>query len=133
MQLSNIHSINFFALALQLVFLFLLYLGFQHSGSDEPALWAAMVYLVLAYGLRYFVPIEHRKGMREFKQGNYAVARVHFERSEQFFFKYFWIDYFRAFTMFSVSKMSYRNMAVMYKLICLEFLGENGVNNTAGD
>lgn len=123
MQPFNIHSINFFALGLQVVFLFLLYAGFQYSGSDEPALWAAMVYLVLAYGLRYFVPLDHRKGMRELKQGNYEAALIHFEKSYTFFSAHPFIDYFRAFTLFSVSKMSYKLMAVMYKGICLEALG----------
>lgn len=123
MQQYNMNSINFFTLALQIVFLFLLYLGFQYSGSDEPALWAAMIYLVLAYGLRYFVPIDHRKGMREYKQGNYEAALVHFEKSIDFFSKHPWIDRFRVFTIFSASKVSYREMAMMYKYTCLEALG----------
>ncbi len=119
----KINSINFFALVLQAGFLFLLYLGFQYSGSDEAALWAAMVYLVLAYGLRYFVPIHHRKGLRELRQGNYEEALVHFEKSHDFFSAHPWIDFFRCFTMFSASKLTYREMAMMYKYSCLEALG----------
>lgn len=122
MQPSNINSINFFALASQAVFLFLLYLGFQYSGSDEAALWAAMVYLVLAYGLRYFVPIDHRKGLREIKQGNYSEALLHFEKSYDFFSAHQWIDRFRVFTLFSASKLTYREMAEIYKAVCLEAL-----------
>lgn len=122
MQPSNINSINFFALALQAGFLFLLFLGFQYSGSDEAALWAAMVYLVMAYGLRYFVPIDHRKGLRELKQENYNEALIHFEKSFGFFSKHPLVDRFRVFTMFSASKLSYREMAVMYKEVCLEAL-----------
>lgn len=124
MQPSNINSINFFALALQAGFLFLLYMGFAYSGSDEAALWAAMVYLVLAYGLRYFVPIHHRKGLRELKQGNYSEALLHFEKSYDFFSAHPLVDRFRVFTMFSASKLWYREMAVMYKEVCLEALGE---------
>ena len=123
MQPSNINSINFFALALQAGFLFLLFLGFQYSGSDEAALWAAMVYLVLAYGLRYFVPIDHRKGLRELKQENYSEALLHFEKSYDFFSARPLVDRFRVFTLFSASKLSYREMAVMYKEVCLDALG----------
>lgn len=123
MQSPTIHSINFFALALQVVFLVLLYLGFHYSGSDEPALWAAMIYLVLAYGLRYFIPIHHRKGLREFKQGNYEAALMHFEKSYEFFSAHPVIDFYRAFTMFSVSKMPYTLMAIMYKEMCRKALG----------
>ena len=122
MQQPKMNSINFFALALQAGFLFLLYLGFQYSGSDEAALWAAMVYLVLAYGLRYFVPIHHRRGLRELKQGNYEEALKHFEKSEEYFSAHPLVDRFRAFTMFSASKLSYREMAMMYKYSCLESL-----------
>jgi hypothetical protein len=124
MQPSNINSINFFALALQAGFLFLLFLGFQYSGSDEAALWAAMVYLVMAYGLRYFVPIDHRKGLRELKQENYNEALIHFEKSFGFFSKHPWIDRFRVFTLFSASKLTYLEMAVMYKEVCQHALGE---------
>jgi len=122
-QQSNINSISFIAIALQSVFLILLYLGFQYSGSDEAAFWAAMVYLVLAYGLRYFVPIDHRKGLRELKQGDYEEALKHFEKSHAYFSAHPWVDRFRAFTMFSASKLSYREMAMMYKYSCLEALG----------
>ena len=120
---SNINSISFIAIALQSVFLILLYIGFEYSGSDEAALWAAMVYLVLAYGLRYFVPIDHRKGLRQLKQGNYEEALKHFEKSYAYFSGHPWIDRFRAFTIFSASKLSYREMALMNKYICLEALG----------
>lgn len=123
MQSTNKHSISFIAIALQSVFLILLYLGFQYSGSDEPALWAGMIYLMLAYGLRYFVPIDHRKGLRELKQGNYEKALKHFEKSIVFFTRYPWIDRFRAFTIFSASKLTYFEMAQINKYICLEALG----------
>ena len=122
MQQANIRSINFFALALQAGFLFLLYLGFQYSGSDEPALWAAMIYLILAYGLRYFVPIHHRKGLRELKQENYSQALLYFEKSIEYFTAHPWIDRFRVFTIFSASKLTYRQMGLMYKEMCLEGL-----------
>src|SRR4051812_25803791 len=108
MQQPNMNSISFIAIALQSVFLVLLYIGFEQSGSDEAALWAAMIYLVLAYGLRYFVPVEHRKGLREFKQGNYEAAMIHFEKSFEFFSAHPWVDRYRAFTIFSASKLSYR-------------------------
>lgn len=122
-QLPVTRSINYFFLALQLLFLISLYIGFDYSGSDEAAIWAAMTYLVLAYGLRYFVPIDHRKGMRELKQGDYEQALISFEKSVIFFSKHTWVDRFRVFTMFSVSKLSYRELALMYKYSCLEALG----------
>ncbi len=117
------NSINYSAFVLQILFLFVLILLFQLSGSDEAAVWAAMIYLVLAYGLRYFVPIDHRKGMRALTQGDYEQAISSFDMSFDFFSKHLWVDRFRVFTTFSVSKLCYREMAMVNKafaLVCLE-------------
>jgi hypothetical protein len=123
MEFAKPHNaINFFALALQIVLFFLFYRGFQQSGSDEAALWAAMAYLVLAFGLRYFVPLDYRKGMREMKLENYDEACTHFEKSVAFFTTHTWVDRFRVFTIFSISKRSYREMSVLYNAYCLELL-----------
>jgi tetratricopeptide (TPR) repeat protein len=112
-------SINYVALFLQFIFLILLFVLFQLSSSDEAGLWAAMVYLVLAYGLRYFVPIDHRKGMRELKQGNYKKAIESFDKSLNFFSNHSWVDRYRVFTIFSASKMCYREMALVNKAFSL--------------
>lgn len=122
-ELPVTRSMNYFFLALQMLFLICLYIGFRYSGSDEAGLWAAMIYLVIAYGTRYFVPRDHHKGMREFEQGNYEQALKYFEKSYEYFSAHTMIDNFRAITMFSTSKFSYREMAMMYKYSCLEALG----------
>ena len=122
-QLPVARSVNYAALLLQILFVTVLYVLFQVSGSDEPAIWAAMVYLVLAYSLRYFVPLDHRRGMRALKEGEYEKAIVYFDRSFAFFSINRWIDRFRVFTTFSVSKLCYREIAMVNKafaLVCLE-------------
>jgi tetratricopeptide (TPR) repeat protein len=118
----KIQSINYFYLLCQILFLAALHQGFYYSGADEPALWAGMLYLVCAYGLRYFVSLDHRKGMRALRQGKYEDALIDFERSFEFFSKHPWIDRYRMFTVFSVSKLCYREMAMVNKafvLVCL--------------
>lgn len=122
-QLPVTQSINYWALLLQVLFAGFLCVVFQLSGSDEPAVWAAMTYLMLAYGLRYFVPIDHRRGMRALKQGDYEQAIKSFEKSFGFFSKHQWIDRLRVFTTFSVSKLCYCEIALVNKafaLICLD-------------
>ena len=113
---------NYISLALQLLFLLVLYWVFIKSGSDEAALWAGMVYLVLAYGLRYFVTIDHRKGMRELKLDEYDNALLSFQKSFYFFTKYPWIDRFRVFTTFSASKFCYRETAMVNQAFALVYL-----------
>ena len=119
----KIRSMNYLYLLCQMLFLLVLHIGFYYSGSDEPALWAAMTYLVIAFSTRYFVPLDHRKGMRALRQGNYQQALVDFEKSFDFFSKHLWIDRFRMFTVFSVSKLCYREIAMVNKaftLVCLD-------------
>lgn len=116
-------SINYFFLVLQILFLVGLYFGYELSGSDEAGIWAAMTYLIVAYATRYFVPLDHRKGMRELKQGDYEKALVSFEKSFQFFSVHRWVDRFRMFTTFSVSKLCYREMALVNKAFTLVCLG----------
>ncbi len=126
MQPPITRSINYVALLLQFIFLIILFVLFQLSGSDEAGLWAAMVYLVLAYGLRYFVPLEHRKGMRALKQADYAEAIVCFDKSLNFFSTHPWVDRFRVFTIFSASKMCYREMALVNKAFSLACIDQKG-------
>ncbi|MGN6647061.1 MAG: tetratricopeptide repeat protein [Cytophaga sp.] len=119
----QIRSINYFYLLCQILFLAVLHQGFYYSGADEPALWAGMIYLMIAYGTRYFVPLDHRKGMRALRQGKYEQALVDFDKSFAFFSKHLWIDRFRMFAIFSVSKFCYREMAMVNKaftLACLD-------------
>jgi tetratricopeptide (TPR) repeat protein len=116
------NSVNYIALLLQSIFLILLYSAFEFSGSDEAGLWAAMTYLIVAYGLRYFVPVDHRKGMREIKQEKYLEAIECFDSSYHFFSKNTWVDRYRAFTIFSASKYTYREMAMVNKAFALACL-----------
>jgi len=122
-DLQVTRSVNYFFLAMQMLFLIGLYLGFQYSGSDEAGIWAAMTYLVIAYGTRYFVPLDHRKGMRALKQGDYEQALLSFEKSFHFFSAHPWVDRFRMFTTFSVSKLCYREMAMVNKAFAFVCLG----------
>ncbi len=122
-QLPVTRSINYFFLLLQILFFMSLYFCFEASGSDESGLWTGMVYLMLAYSLRYFVPLDHRKGMRELKQGNYEEALTYFGKSFEFFSNHVWIDRFRVFTTFSVSRLCYREIAMVnqaFALVCLD-------------
>lgn len=120
-------SVSAMSLLIQGIFLMLLYFLFVYSGADEPFLWAAMAYLMLSYGLRYFVPLQHRKGIRQLKEGNYEAAQESFHKSYVFFTRFKWLDTFRALTVFTVSKMSFKELALLNRaqaLISLNRVGE---------
>jgi hypothetical protein len=119
-DISITKSINYLAIFFQSIFLLLLYLLFIQSGSDEPLVWSAMIYLSLAYSLRYFVPVDHRKGLRELNAGHYEAALNSFSNSYEFFNRYKWIDKYRSLTVFSASSLTYREIALLCKAQILE-------------
>lgn len=87
--------------------------------SFKLALLLAMAaYLVIAFILRCRVPLNHRKGILLYKQGNYAQAIEEFKKSYDFFQKHSWIDKYRYLTLLSSSKASYAEMALLNIAFC---------------
>ncbi len=77
-----------------------------------------MTYLAFSLSLRNLIPKEHRTGMQLFHEGNFLQAITHFQRSYEFFQKYKWVDEYRYLTLFSSSKISYREMALNNIAFC---------------
>ena len=112
-------SISIFFAIILIGMLVLFIAGFYFSGSDEPVVWGAMIYLMCSFLLRYTVPRHHRKGMSFIKQGRYEEAMASFEKSFVYFSRHAWVDTFRVITAFSSSKLSFREIAMVNKAFCL--------------
>lgn len=108
----------------QLALFFLLAFVALALGSDHPVIPAAAVFLLLSYGSRAALARHHRKGMKQFKQERFADAIPEFQRSYEFFREHEWLDRWRALTLFSASRISYREMALLNQAFCLGQLGE---------
>lgn len=94
------------------------------AGVDEAILLGAFVFALLSISLRLLVPKKHRRGIALYKKKRYAEAIPHFEESYRFFTTNKWVDDFRFLTMFSSSRISYREMALLNVAFCHALAGD---------
>lgn len=92
--------------------------------ADDSLLAGVSVYFVLLVVVRQLVPLHHRKGIRLFKQERFTEAIPYFKESYKFFSRHLWVDRWRAITMLSSSRISYREMALLNVAFCLAQTGE---------
>lgn len=123
-SLPIVRQIAWLSLVPQLAIFLMLVVIASAVGSDDAVLPAAAAYLLLSLGLRGVLARHHRLGMKRFKQERFADAVPEFQRSYEFFRKHEWLDRWRAVTLFSVSRVSYREMALLNQAFCLGQSGE---------
>lgn len=91
---------------------------------SEAFLIGAGLYLVYSFGSRAILAREHKAGMRLTKRGSFAEAIPHYEESLAFFERHAWVDRWRALTMLSSGRLSYREMALVNIAFCYSQVGE---------
>ena len=91
---------------------------------SEAFLIGAGLYLVYSSGSRAILAREHKAGMRLTKRGGFAEAIPHYEKSLAFFERHAWVDRWRALTMLSSGRLSYREMALVNIAFCYSQVGE---------
>jgi len=84
----------------------------------EGMIVASVLFFILITALQQLIPKSHKKGMKAVKQNEFNGAIEYFKQSVDFFTKKKWLDKYRAVTMFSASKMSYREMALCNIAFC---------------
>ena len=102
----------------------LLMFAYHQIDSEEFIIYGALTYLVLSYGLKNFIPLNHRVGMRLVHKREFQNAIPYFEKSYDFFVKYAWLDKYRYLTLLSSSKMCYREMALTNIAFCYSQIEE---------
>lgn len=85
---------------------------------EFPFVFGPLTYLIFSCGLRNLITRSHQKGMKLVKQGNFIDAIPYFEKSVNYFSENIWVDKYRFLTMFSSSKMSYREMGLCNIAFC---------------
>ena len=91
---------------------------------EEFAIYSALTYLVLSYGLNNFIPLDHRTGMRLVNKKEFENAIPYFQKSYDFFSKYSWLDKYRYIMLLSSSKMCYREMSLTNIAFCYSQIGQ---------
>jgi tetratricopeptide (TPR) repeat protein len=102
----------------------LLTAGAYLAGVESFIVVGAAAYLVISFGLRRFIPRDHRIGIALFRRGSFADALEHFQRSYEFFTRRRWLDDWRFITLFSSSRVSYREMALLNVAYCYGQIGD---------
>lgn len=108
----------------QAVYIALFFGLFYSLGVKNPFVPAVLIWFALASALQNLVPREHRRGMALVKQGDYASAIEHFKNSYDYFTRNTWVDKYRSVVLLSISRISYREMALLNVAFCYSQTGE---------
>lgn len=123
-KIKKIHRININYLIPQLAIISIIGIIFYLLKIPNYWILAISFYLLLSVYLKIVIPKWHRKGLFYIKKGELEGAVFCFNKSLVFFSKNMWIDTFRAFTLLSLSKLSYREMALINLSWCYQQLGD---------
>ncbi|WP_269241858.1 tetratricopeptide repeat protein [Flavobacterium limnophilum] len=122
-KIPVIKQVAWISLIPQIAFILILISIYNQFGFKDAGLYGALTYLILSMGLRYFIPKNHREGMKLTKNNQFEKAIAEYEKSYQFFTKNDWIDKYRFITLLSSSKMNYREMALCNIAFCYGQIG----------
>lgn len=123
-KIPIIRNTNYLYFIPQAAILLIIIFSFKLLGIIHYNLLGISIYFLLSSYLKILIPKWHRKGIFLLKKGKLDLAILSFQRSYNFFKKNAWIDQYRAFTLFSTSKDSYTEMALMNIIYCFEQLGD---------
>lgn len=124
----TIRQIYWISVIPHLIIMGLLILFFYQHNPETAFMFGSGTYLIMSFGLRYFVPRSHRIGMKMVNQQKFLDAITYFESSYDFFGRNNWIDKFRFVTLLSSSKTSYKEMALNNIAFCYAQAG-NGLKS----
>ena len=123
-RIPVIRNTNYFYLIPQVAILLIIIYIFYMAGIEHYMLLGVSLYFLLSIYLKVLIPKWHRKGIYLLKKGKLDLAILSFQRSYDFFRRNAWIDQYRTFVLFSTSRYSYAEMALMNIIYCFEQLGD---------
>lgn len=123
-NVSIVKQVAWISMVPQMLFMGLLIFGYYLAGMRDFILYGALTYLAISFGLRYFIPKDHRQGIRLVQQKYFQEAIPYFQKSYAFFKKYSWVDKYRFLTLLSSSKMCYKEMALNNIAFCYGQVGK---------
>ena len=98
-------------------------IGVYLTQESDGIILGAIAYLIYSTGSRMVIARDHRRGMRLYRNRQFAAAIQAYEDSYEFFTRHPWIDRLRAVIMMSPSAISYREMALCNIAFCYSQLG----------
>jgi Tetratricopeptide repeat. len=119
----TIRQLSWLSVIPQLIVIGLLIFLYHLANFDQPFIFGALTYSLLALGLRNLIAKNHRQGMRLVKQQKFVDALPYFEKSVDYFAKNNWVDKYRYLTLLSSSKMTYKEMGLCNIAFCYSQTG----------
>lgn len=117
-------QVSWTSLLFQILLIGFLFYIFELSGFFDAFFIAAIVYCILAFGLRKLFASAHRRGMKLVKRRKFIEAVPFFEKSVAYFSRNTWVDRYRFVTLLSSSKMTYREMGLCNIAFCYSQTGD---------
>ncbi len=124
-SLPIVRQISWFSVVPQLAVLSAIIAIARTLDTPNPVAVGVACYLALSLTLRTQIPSAHRRGIKLFKQEKFYEAVPQFEISYEFFSRHAWIDRWRAITLLSSSRTSYKEMALLNVAFCLGQCGQS--------
>jgi len=119
-----INQINPAYLISQLAVLLIVTYVFKLLKIPNYWLLSISIYFLLSGYLKIMIPKSHRRGLYYLRKGEFEGAIYAFSKSYKFFSKHSCIDEYRAYVMLSISRLSYREMALMNIIYAYQKLGK---------
>lgn len=108
----------------QVIMLILFNYIYYLIGIADFFIFGVITYLFLSYTTRTIIPRHHRKGISFVKKGLFDKAVDEFKQSYEFFSRHKWLDKYRYIFLFSSSRVSYLEMAMLNMAFCYGQLGD---------
>ena len=122
-NVPTIRQLSWLSFVPQLIVIGLIIYLYHLADFEEPFIFGALTYSLLAFGLRNLIAKNHRQGMRLVKQQKFVDALPYFEKSVEYFSKNNWVDKYRFLTLLSSSKMTYKEMGLCNIAFCYSQTG----------
>ena len=92
--------------------------------QQDALFYAVLLYFILFYTIRTIFTYNHRLGIRSYRKKEYDQAVDYFRKSGEFFDAHPKLDRYRFATLFSVSRLSYRELAESNAGFCYVYAGK---------
>jgi tetratricopeptide (TPR) repeat protein len=79
--------------------------------QQDAIFFALIIYFILFYTMRSLVTYNHRMGIRSYRRKQFEDAIEYFRESREFFAEHPKLDRYRFAVVFSVARLSYRELA----------------------
>ncbi len=123
-KLPIVSQVAWSAIPIHIVVVILLMSFWYNCNPNDFFFHGGFSYFFLAFFLRATISKAERAGLKKLKKEDYENAISDFKRSYEFFKRHDWIDKFRFLTLLTLSRISYKEMALNNIAFCYGQIGK---------